>query len=86
MRVKGFGLIRIHPHNEKKLEAELAAGGRIQEIKIVRKALRVEVHLGIRTVVADPVPHASPTRGLGIDVGREQESHFEHGGVIPVRA
>ena len=51
------------------MTAELAAGAKVNEIRIVRKALRVEVQLVVRTTTPNPKPPNKPTKGLGIDMG-----------------
>ena len=67
--VKGLGTVKFDPHNEKRLVVELAAGGKVAAIRIVRKALRVEVQLVVRTAVPDPPAPPQPTNALGIDLG-----------------
>ena len=69
LQIKGLGTIRFAPHNEGRLAAELAAGGKVNEIRVVRKAVRVEVHLVVRTATPDPEPPENPATGLGIDLG-----------------
>ena len=67
--VKGLSIIRFDPHNEKRLIEELAAGGKVAEIRVVRKALRTEVQLVIRTATPDPPAPERPSCAIGIDLG-----------------
>ena len=69
LRVKGLGVIKFVPYNADQLFYELAAGGRIQEIQIVVKALRTEVHLVVRTVTPDPTAPETPSKAVGVDLG-----------------
>ena len=69
LRVKGLGVIKFVPYNPDQLFYELAAGGRVQEIQIVVKALRTEVHLVVRTVTPDPEPPETPESAVGVDLG-----------------
>ena len=54
LQIKGLGVIKFRPSNETRLMAELAAGGKVNEIRVVRKAIRVEVHLVVRTATPNP--------------------------------
>ena len=56
LRIKGLGVIKFRPSNETRLMAELAAGGKVSEIRVVHKAIRVEVHLAVRTTTPNPKP------------------------------
>ena len=67
--IKGLGVIKFRPFNETRLMAELAAGGKVSEIRVVRKAIRVEVHLAVRTATPNPPAPDKPVKGLGIDLG-----------------
>ena len=69
LRVKGIAVIKFLPYNTDLLVQELAAGGRIQEIRIVVKALRTEVHLVVRTVTPNPEPPEAPEKAVGVDLG-----------------
>lgn len=79
VRVKGLGLVKFTPHNEGRLFTELALGGRVAEVRIVRKALRVEVHLVVRTVTPDPTPPDTPTNVIGIDLGLTHRATLNDG-------
>ena len=81
--VKGLGTIKFTPHNEKRLRRELAAGGKVSEIRVVRKALRTEVHLVVRTAVADPPAPTQPTNGVGIDLGITNRVALSNGDLHP---
>ena len=69
LRVKGLGVIKFVPYDPDKLFYELAAGGRVQEIRIVVRSLRTEVHLVVRTVTPDPKPPETPKEVIGVDLG-----------------
>ena len=69
LRVKGLGVIKFRPSNETRLTQTLAAGGKVNEIRVVRKATRVEVHLAVRTTTPNPPTPDKPVKGLGIDLG-----------------
>ena len=69
LQIKGLPVVKFRPFNETRLTAELAAGGKVSEIRIVRKALRVEVHLVVRTTTPDPPTPEKPVKGLGVDLG-----------------
>ena len=69
LRVKGLGVIKFVPYDPDKLFYELAVGGRVQEIRIVVKPLRTEVHLVVRTVTPDPKAPEAPENAVGIDLG-----------------
>ena len=69
LQIKGLGVIKFRPSNETRLTAELAAGGKVNEIRVVRKAIRVEVQLVVRTTTPNPKPPDKPVKGLGIDLG-----------------
>ena len=81
--VKGLGTIKFDPHNEERLVAELVAGGRVAEIRVVRKALRAEVHLVVRTAVPDPPAPAQPVNGVGIDLGITHRVVLSNGDTHP---
>ncbi len=81
--VKGLGTIKFDPHNEGRLVAELAAGGKVAEIRIVRKALRVEVQLVVRTAAPDPPAAARPTNALGVDLGVTDRVTLSNGDTRP---
>ena len=83
LQVKGLGTIKFTPHNEDRLTAELAAGGKVNEIRVVRKAVRVEVHLVVRTTTPDPEPPEKPTTGLGIDLGVTNRVACSDGATYP---
>ena len=67
--VKGLGVIKFRPSNEGRLTQELAAGGKVGEIRVVRKAIRVEVQLVVRTTTPNPPAPDKPVKGMGIDLG-----------------
>ena len=79
LRVKGLGVIKFVPFNAKKLSEELAAGGRIQEARIVTLLLRTEVHLVVRTVTPDPEPLDTPVNPAGSDLGIKQRVTLSNG-------
>ena len=83
LRVKGLGTIKFDPHNESRLTAELAAGGKVAEIRVVRKALRTEVQLVVRTVVPDPPAPAHPSQCVGIDMGITNRVACSNGDLHP---
>ena len=67
--VKGLGTIKFNPCNSQRLVEELASGGKTNEIRIIRKAHRTEVHLVVRTAVPDPPAPLEPSNPIGIDMG-----------------
>ena len=69
LRVKGLGVVKFVPCDPDRLFYELAAGGRVQEIRIVVKPLRTEVHLVVRTAAPDPKAPEEPENAVGIDLG-----------------
>ena len=69
LKIKGLGVVKFVPFNAGKLSEELAAGGRIQEIRIVTSPLRTEIHVVVRTVTPDPVPSDAPVNPVGADPG-----------------
>ena len=81
--VKGLPVVKFGPHNEDRLVAELAAGAKISEIRIVRNALRVAVHLVVRTTTPDPPASEKPDKGLGIDLGIAQRVACSDGSTFP---
>ena len=81
--IKGLGTIKFAPHNEKRLVDELAAGGKVAEIRVVRKALRTEVHLIVRTAVPDSPAPAQPVNGMGIDLGITNRVALSNGDLHP---
>ena len=83
LRVKGLGTIRFNPHNEARLIAELASGAKVSEISVVRKALRTEVQLVVRTTTPDPPAPACPSHGLGIDLGVANRVACSNGDMHP---
>ena len=83
LRVKGLPAVKFRPHNEDRLIAELAAGGKISELRIVRNALRVEVQVVVRTATPDPPAVEKPARGLGIDLGISQRVACSDGSTFP---
>ena len=83
LKVKGLGTIRFRPFNESKLTEELAAGGRIQEMRIVSTPLRTEIHLVVRTVVPDPVPPVAPANPVGVDLGVTKRVTLSNGYAAP---
>ena len=83
LRVKGLGTIRFRPYNAAKLSEELAAGGRIQEIRVVSASLRTEIHLVVRTVTPDPAPSVDPVNPVGVDLGVTKRVTFSNGHSVP---
>ena len=83
LRVKGLGIIKFAPHNESRLLEELALGGKVAEIRLVRKALRTEVQLVVRTAVADPPAPARPSHAIGIDLGITNRAACSDGEMHP---
>ena len=81
--VKGLGSIKFDPHNEDRLIKELAAGGKVSEIRIVRTALRTEVQLVVRTAVPDPPAPARPVNAVGIDLGVTDRATLSNGDTHP---
>ena len=69
LKVKGLGHIKFRPYNSDRLADEIAAGGRVQEIRIMVKPQRTEIHVAIRTVQPDPTPPADPEKAVGMDLG-----------------
>ena len=69
LKIKGLGVVKFVPYNAGKLSKELAAGGRIQEIRFVTLPLRTEIHLVVRTTTPDPVPPDTPVNPVGVDLG-----------------
>ena len=69
LKVKGLGHIKFHPYDSDRLADEITAGGRVQEIRIIVKPQRTEIHLAVRTVQPDPVPPADPEKAVGMDLG-----------------
>ena len=82
-KTQTFTQLLAAPHNEDRLVAELAIGGRVGEIRVVRKALRVEVHLVVRTAVPDPPAPAQPVNGVGIDLGVTDRVVLSNGDTHP---
>ena len=82
-------MVKFVPYNAGKLTEVLAAGGRIQEIRIVTLPLRTEVHLVVRTVTPDPEPADNPANPVGVDMGIAQRvvlsNGFSTGGVTDDR-
>ena len=83
LQVKGLGTIRFKPYNAAKLTAELAAGGRIQEARVVSTPLRTEIHLVVRTVTPDPAHPANPSNPVGIDLGVTKRVTLSNGHSVP---
>ena len=83
LRVKGLGTIKFDPHNESRLVKELAAGGKVAEIRLVRKALRTEVQVVVRTSVPDPPAPAHPSHAIGIDLGIANRVACSNGDLHP---
>ena len=83
LHVKGLGTIKFDPHNKSRLLRELASGGKVTEIRLVRKALRTEVQLVVRTAVADPPAPARPSHAIGIDLGITNRAAFSDGETHP---
>ena len=69
LEIKGLGVIKFRPSNETRLTQELDAGGKVNEIRVVRKAIRVEVQLVVRTTTPNPPAPDKPVKGMGIDLG-----------------
>ena len=72
LRIKGLGVIKFRPSNETRLMAELAAGGKVSEIRVVHKAIRVEVHLAVRTTTPNPKPPRQTRQRHGTRSGDHQ--------------
>ena len=72
-------MVKFVPYNAGKLTEVLAAGGRIQEIRIVTLPLRTEVHLVVRTVTPDPEPADNPANPVGVDMGIAQRVVLSNG-------
>ena len=83
LNVKGLGTIRFRPFNAAKLTDELAAGGRIQEIRVVSTPLRTEIHLSVRTVTPDLVPPVDPVNPVGVDLGVAKRVTLSDGHSVP---
>ena len=83
LHVKGLPVVKFRPHNEDRLVAELAAGAKICELRIVRNALRVEVQVVVRTATPDPPAVEKPAKGLGIDLGISQRVACSDGSTFP---
>ena len=70
LQVKGLGSHQVRSLRlNDKLFYELAVGGRVQEIRLVVKPLRTEIHLVVRTVTPDPKAPETPENAVGIDLG-----------------
>ena len=83
LQVKGLGVIKFKPFNPAKLSAELAAGGRVQEVRITATALRTEIHVAVRTASPDPVPPVDPANPVGVDLGITNRVMFSTGHSVP---
>ena len=79
LHVKGLGVIKFLPYDSEKLLYELEAGGRVQEIRVVVKPLRTEVHLVVRTVASVPEAPDHPEKAVGVDLGISKRVAFSNG-------
>lgn len=83
LQVKGLPRIRFEDRGGR-IQAALDSGARMVELRVVRTALRVEVHVVLRVIPTES-PKREPTRPVGIDKGLTRRLTLSDGTDVPSR-
>ena len=84
LSVKGIPRLRFRDKHGR-LAAVLASGGTVRELRVVRTALRTEVHAVVR-LPKQTLPDKPPVNPVGVDVGLRRRVTLSDGTSIPARA
>ena len=83
LSVKGLPRLRFRDKGGR-LAAALGCGAELVELRVVRTALRVEVHAVVKHPEVD-MPDVTPVRPVGIDAGLKHRLVLSDGTTVPAR-
>ena len=84
LAVKGLPRLRFRDKGNR-LATALGCGARVVELRVVRTALRVEVHAVVKHSRADNPPAEEPVRPVGVDVGLRSRRALSDGTTVGAR-
>ena len=73
----------MHPTDTSRPKTHIFAKPQVNEMHVVRNAVRVDVYLVLRTPTPDPEPPHRTTTGLGIDLGVANRLACSNGAIYP---